>query len=97
MAGSAGLLRALTPPAGAILCLLCHPVGQRQFPIWAEGLWGRVEGSGQPGPLPRGGGTLAIDSEAGGGGLGFGNSSGPCYWGLIAEHVVITEMTKIDF
>ena len=56
-----------------------------------------MEGSGQPGPLPRGGGTLAIDSEAGGGGLGFGNSSGSCCWGLIAEHVVITEMTKIDF
>ena len=54
-----------------------------------------MEGSGQPGPLPRGGGTLAIDSEAGGGGLGFGNSSNSR--GLIAEHVVITEMTKIDF
>lgn len=100
------------PPAGAILCLLCHLCGAEAAPNLGRRSLGPGGGLWAARPLPRGGATLAMDSEArgeglgfgkamdseaGGGGLGFGNGAGSRCWGLIAEHVVITEMTKIDF
>lgn len=69
--------------------------GSSQFGQTVSGARWRALGS--QAPLPSGGATLAMDSEAGGEGLGFGNGAGSRCWGLIAEHVVITEMTKIDF
>lgn len=70
--------------------------GSSQFGQRVSGAGWRALGSQAPSPV-LGVGTLALDSEAGGGGLGFGDSSGSSCWGLIAEHVVITEMTKNRF